>query len=197
MVALGAAVTALAVVAVAARDPRVAIVGLVGTMAAGPLLAEGVATPLALAARIVAATLAGYLIRIAVRRSPVTHGSRVGWPAEAAIGAAAFVTGLGLSGVLGPGPLEARGPVEALATGTALLALAVAPLADPRDAFRLAIGLGLAVTGADVVRAGLAGGPSAVEQLAIAALVVALGGAAAVLIVRGADAIDQPAALGR
>ncbi len=199
LLALGVAVTLAAVLAVSARDPRLATVGLVAALAGAPLVTEPFSAPLAIGARIVAAALAGYLIRVALRRAPLGRGSRLGWPAELAIGAAAFAVGLGAVGAAGTvvaGPATAvaldaaTGPAPAVAAGFALIALAVAPLAEVRDVLRLGIGAALLLTGADLVWIGLAGSSTALDDLAVAGLVVGLGATVAILIVRTAGSPD-------
>ena len=128
------AVTAGAVVSVAARDGRVALGGLAGVLLVSPFLADPLPPLLALLVRVVAALLAVYLAWIAVR-SPgsVTRGSLLGWPVEALIAAAAWVIGFGTAG-LGAAPL---GPAEAQAAGFALVTLSVGPIVHGRDVYRL------------------------------------------------------------
>src|SRR6185295_13914235 len=73
-----------AVVAGSARNARTAILGLVVALVAAPLLADPPAAPLGLAARLVAAVLAGYLLWVATRGPAArTGGTLVGWPTEA------------------------------------------------------------------------------------------------------------------
>ena len=67
------------------------------------------------------------------------------------------------------------------AAGFALAALAVVPVATGRDVLRIGIGLFLLLQAALLVRVGLDGNPSQLEQLVTAALVAALGGAVAAL----------------
>lgn len=184
LLALAGAVSVAAVVAVSARDGRLVTIGLVGSLALGPLVADPLPDPLAVAARIVAATLAVYIVRAVLREAPPTRGSRLGWPAEAAAAAAAFAAGIGAHAFAGGG----EGPAPAVAAGFALTAVAVGPLIDGRDMVRLGIGLLLLVASADLVRAGFVGTPSALEELAVAGAVVAVGLAAVVLAV-GAEPI--------
>jgi hypothetical protein len=200
LLALAVAVTLAAVLAVSARDARLATVGLVAALAAGPLVAEPLPDPAAVAARIVAAALAGYLVRIALRRSTLTHGTRIGWPGEVLLAGAAF--GAGLAAVAGDpvvlgAPTSALraaiGPEPAVAAGFALIATAMAPLADVRDGYRLGAGLALLVTGADLLRTGLAGTDSGLEALVVAGLIAAIGASAAVAILRGTPLPDDVA----
>jgi hypothetical protein len=191
LLALGAAVVLSAVVAGSSRDARVAIVGLVAALAGGALVVDPLPDPLAVAARIVAAALAGYLLRIAVRRAPTTRGTWLGWPAEIAIAGAAFAAGV--AAVVGPigetiGPLGGSpAGTPALATGFALVAVSATGLLDVRDGFRLAIGLLLLTAGVDLIRTGLAGPPSALEDLAVGGLMVGLGAAGAIVVLRGSE----------
>ncbi len=175
--AVAAAVVAGAVVAVSVRDGRLAVVGLAATLVFVPLLGNPLDAPLGLAASLAGGILAAYLLWIAVRRGGATGGSRLGWPAEALLAGAAFVVGLGTHGVGAP----ALGPVEAQAAGFALAALAVVPVATGRDVLRIGIGLFVLLQAALLVRIGLDGNASQLEQLVTAALVAALGGAVAAL----------------
>ncbi len=72
-------------------------------------------------------------------------------------------------------------PSRRQAAGFALAALAVVPVATGRDVLRIGIGLFLLLQAALLVRVGLDGNPSQLEQLVTAALVAALGGAVAAL----------------
>ena len=180
LVGVALAVVVGAVVAGSARNARTAIFGLVITMVGAPLLADPIAAPLALAARLVGAVLAGYLLWIATRGDHIrTGGSRVGWPTEAFLAIGAAVVGYGSHGLGAP----AAGPPLAAAAGFALAALAVLPVVTGRDIVRIGLGLGLLLGGALLVRTSLGGTPDSLEQLLTAALVATLGGAVAVLAV--------------
>ncbi len=169
-----------AVVAGSARNARSAILGLVIALVFGPFLADPTAQPLGLAARLVGAVLAGYLLWIASRGTGVwTGGSRLGWPADLLVASAAAAVGYGSHG-LGAPPL---GPALAQAAGFALAALAIAPLANGRDIVRVGVGLLLLTAGAILVRTALGGTPEPLEQVVIAGLIAGLGGAVAVLAV--------------
>ncbi len=203
LLALGVAVTLAAVLAVSARDPRFATLGLLGALAGAPLIVDPLSAPLGIGARIAAATLATYLVRVSVRRTPVGRGSRVGWPAEAAIAGAAFVAGLGAVGAAGsvvPVPASsvaldaAAGPAPAVAAGFALVVLSLAPLADARDVIRLGTGALLLLSAAGLLQSGLAGTPSGIDDLAMSAALVGLGGAVAILEVRTGVAARAPVA---
>jgi len=177
-VALAVAVGAL--VAGSARNARTAILGLVATVVAAPALADPLPGSLGLAARLVAAILAGYLLWVATRGPRLrTGGSLVGWPTDAFLAAGAAVVGYGSHGLGAP----AAGPALASAAGFALAALALVPIATGRDVLRVGIGLGLLISGALLVREGLGGTPDALEELLTAGLVATLGGAIAILAI--------------
>jgi hypothetical protein len=182
LAALTATVIAGAVVAVSAREARAALLGLLVVLIASALLADPLPGPLPLAARIAAAFLAARLIAIAIRDlGQLTAGSRLGWPVEALAAAAGAAVGFGTHGLGAP----ALGPAAASAAGFAVGVLAAAPIVTSRDVFRLGTGAMLLLSGGLLVRAGLGGTPSDLEQLVTAGLVVGVGGAVA-LIVRGA-----------
>ena len=167
-----------AIVAVSAREARTAVLGLAVTMIAAPAMADPVTATTGMAARVVAAVLAVYLLWMAVRDGEApTGGSRLGWAAEAALALAAAVVGFDQHGLGAAG----LGPPLAQAAGFALAALAIAPLITGRDVLRVGIGLLLLMQGALLVAVGLDGTPSALEQLVTAGLIVGLGGAVAVL----------------
>jgi hypothetical protein len=175
--AVAVGVLAGAVVAVSVRDGRIAVVGLVTMLVFAPIVSDPIGTPLALAARLAGGILAAYLLWIAVRGGGVTSGSRIGWPAEALLAAAAFVVGFGTHGL----GATALGPVEAQAAGFALAVLSVVPVATGRDVLRIGIGLVVLLQAALLVRVGLDGNPTELEQLVTAGLIAALGGSVAVL----------------
>jgi hypothetical protein len=178
LVGVALAVVVGAVVAGSARNARAAILGLVATLVFGPLLTGPTAQPLGLAARLVGSILAGYLLWVAARGSGVrTGGSRLGWPAEMLVAAAAAVVGYASHGLGAP----AVGPAPAQAAGFALAALSIALIANGRDIVRVGTGLLLLVSGAILVRTALGGTPEPLEQVVIAGLIAALGGAVAVL----------------
>ncbi len=167
-----------AIVAASARDARTAVLGLGVALIAAPVIADPISATTGIAARIVAAVLAIYLLWIAVRDGDAdTGGSSIGWIAEAALAAAAAVVGFDQHGLGAAG----LGPAEAQAAGFALAALAVGPLATGRDVLRIGIGLLLLMQGALLVAVGLDGTPTALAQIVTALLVVGLGGAVAVL----------------
>jgi hypothetical protein len=172
-------VAAGAVTAVSAREPRVALLGLLVALLGAPLIADPLPGPLSIAARIVAAVLASQLIAIAIRSSSEpTSGSRLGWPVEALAAAAGIVIGFGAHGLGAPG----EGPAEAQAAGFAVGVLAVVPIVTGRDVVRLGVGSVLLLTSALLVRQGLDGTPSELEQLATSLLLVGLGGAIGAIV---------------
>ena len=176
MIAIAVVVGAIA--ACSARNARTAVLGLVVAMVGAPWLADPPAAPLSLAARLVGALLAGYLLWVAARDIRLrTGGSLVGWPTEAFVALAGAVVGYGSHGLGAP----AAGSPIASAAGFALAALAVLPVVTGRDVMRIGLGLGLLVGGVLLMRTGLGGTPDELEALLSAGLVAALGGAVAVL----------------
>jgi hypothetical protein len=174
------AITIGAIVAVSVRDARAAVLGLAVVLIGSPFLADPLADTMGLAARVVGAVLAAYLLWIALRNGNApTGGSRLGWAAEAAVAAAAATVGFGTHGL----GVVGQGPALAQAAGFALAALAVAPLWTGRDIVRVGIGLLLLTEGALLVRVALGGTPGALEQLVTAGLIAGLGGAIAILAV--------------
>jgi hypothetical protein len=179
LAAITAVVVGGAVVAVTSRDSRATLLGLLVVLLGAPLLADPLPTPLPIAARMVAAVLACRLVAVAIRGEDVaTSGSRLGWPVEVLAALAAAIVGYGTHG-LGAVP---EGPVTAQVAGFAVGALAVGPIVSGRDVLRLGIGAMLLLIGASLVRVGLAGTPSELEQLVLSALVVGLGGTIAVIV---------------
>jgi hypothetical protein len=140
------------------------------------------------AARLTGAILASYLLWIAARGTGVwTGGSRLGWPSELLVAAAAAAVGYGSYGLGAP----ALGPALAQAAGFVLAALSMTAIAYGRDVVRIGIGLSLLSSGAVLVRTALGGTPPPLEQVIIAGLVAALGGAVAVLAMSArAEGID-------
>lgn len=176
--AIALAVLAAAVAAVFTRDARVAVLSLAVVLLTAPFLADPIAPASGLAARVVGAVLATYLVWIVVRDGAFgTGGSRLGWPADGLVAAAAAVVGFVAHGLGAP----AGGPDLASAAGFGLAALAIAPLLTGRDVLRVGIGLSLLLQGALLVRVGLGGTPSTLEELVTAGAIATLGGAIAVL----------------
>jgi hypothetical protein len=178
------AVVGGAVVVVAARDTRTVLLALVVTLVASPLLADPLSAPLGLAARLVGAILATYLLWVVARdrgeasRLPShTEGSRIGWPAEILVAAGAAVVGFAAHGLGAP----AGGPPLASAAGFAVAALALTPVVTGRDVVRVGTGLLLLIDAGLLVRAALGGTPGDVEQLVTATMLIVLAGALAAL----------------
>jgi hypothetical protein len=80
-----------------------------------------------------------------------------------------------------------------LAAGTMLLALGMAAVLHPRPGLRRAIGLVLVTQAALLLRVGLAGQATALEEITRAALLVAAAASASALV-RGIGATDGPEA---
>jgi hypothetical protein len=178
------AVIAGAIVVVSVRDPRIVVLASAVVLLLSAVVADPMAAPVGLAARAVGAILAAYLLWIAARDRheenlppAPTEGSRIGWPAEVLVGAAAAVAGFAAHGLGAPG----AGPALASAAGFALAALAVAPVLTGRDVFRVGLGLVILIDAAFLVRVGLGGTPEPLEQLLTAGLLVALAGGIAAL----------------
>jgi hypothetical protein len=193
---LACVVVAGAVVAITAREARAALLGLLVALLAAALVADPLPGPLPIAARLASAFLACRLIAIAIRDlDEPTSGSRLGWPVEAIAAAAAAVIGFGTHGLGAPG----EGAAEAQAAGFAVGVLAASPIVSSRDTFRLGMGAILLLLGGLLVRQGLSGTPSELEQLVTSGLVVGLGGAVGVVVagartaVGGLAVTDQPA----
>ena len=178
------AVVAAAVVAVAWRDARTAVLGLAVALIGSPVLADPVPAPLGLATRFVGAVLAAYLLWVVARDRPRTGvpaantgGSRIGWPAEVLVALAAFVVGFGGHGLGAP----ALGSVLASAAGFAVAATALTATMTGGDVLRVGIGSLLLVNAGLLVRAALGGTPDEFEQLITSATLVVLAGTVATL----------------
>ncbi len=177
---IAAVAVAGAVLAVSTREPRATVLGLLVVLLAAPLIADPWPGPLPILARVAAALLAARLLVVGLRdETGETRGTRIGWPAEALIAAAAAVAGFGSHGLGAAG----LGPAEAQAAGFALAALAIAPLFVGRDVLRLGVGAVLLLQAAILVRQALDGPATDLEQLILAFLTIALGGAVAVITV--------------
>ena len=197
LVAVAVAVVGGAIVAVIARVPRLAALGLLVVLLGSPFLVEPPA-PLPALTRIAGAVLGGYLVWIALRDVRSARGTLVGWPAEALAGVTGFVAGwLLIDGVASlavePTAIVAGPPIEVSAAGgaaIALLVLAATPVVLARDALRLGIGLLLLLTAADVGRraVGLAG--SDLLEVVLGITTAAVGGAVAWVCARTVDAGD-------
>jgi hypothetical protein len=183
---LACVVVAGAVVAVSARETRTALLGLLVALLGASLIADPLPGPLPIAARLASAFLACRLIAVAIRNLDVpTSGSRLGWPVDVLAAAAAAIIGFGTHGLGAPG----LGPAEAQAAGFALGVLAASPIVSSRDVFRLGVGTILLIVGGLLVREGISGTPSELEQLVTSGLVVGLGGAVGVVILGARSAV--------
>ena len=96
LIAIVLAVGVGAVVAVSARDPGAAAIGLTVALVAATLLADPLPGAAVLAVRVIGALLAATLVRSAITSSP-HQPSRLGWAAEALLGTAGAIAGLGLA----------------------------------------------------------------------------------------------------
>ncbi len=184
LAALAAVTIGGAVLAVAARDVRSAVVGLLVVLVGAPLIADPWPTPLSILVRIAAALLATRFLVIALRGDLAGTGTRIGWPTEVLIGAAAGLVGYGSHGLGAVG----LGAAEAQAAGFGLAALAIAPLITGRDVLRIGIGAILLLVAASLVRSGLDGPLTDAEQLIGAMLTIGLGGAVAVISIAARSA---------
>lgn len=214
LVGVAFAVTAGAVVAVSARDARTALVGLAVALAAAPFLADPMPPLSTLAARVVGAALAAYLLRAAVSPAgpaseargldSIRAGSRTGWPTESLVAVAAWIVGLSVSMHLealnpagaGVSPSDALRALNAasLATGAGLAAIVIAivPALGAGHGFRTAVGLLILIQGVVLFRTGVAGAPGDLEQLADVTLMVVAAIAGSVLIALEGHATDDP-----
>ncbi|MBI2780224.1 MAG: hypothetical protein HYX55_00320 [Chloroflexi bacterium] len=191
LVAIVLAIVAGAVVAVSTRESAGAAIGLAVSLVAAALFFDPLPSAAVLGVRIVAALLAAALVRWAGR-----HGTRqlsaLGWPGEALLATAAAVAGLGVAvglasiGIGGGGPggsgdegapaILQPASITAMAllvgAGCGLLVLGAAPLVHGRQSVRRAIGLVLVTQAVLLIRVGLAGAASDLEEVARAALLV-------------------------
>ena len=199
LVAIVLAIVAGAVVAVSTREAAGAAIGLAVSLVAAALFSDPLPSAAVLGVRIVAALLAAALIRWAGR-----HGTRqfspFGWPGEALLATAAAVAGLGVAvglasigigggqvapggdgapGIAQPGSITAMALL--IAAGCSLLALGAAPLVHGRLGVRRAIGLVLVTQAVLLIRVGLAGPASDLEEVARAALLVTAAASGAAL----------------
>jgi hypothetical protein len=197
LVAVALAVMAGGILAVTARLPRSAALGLLIVLVGSPLLVEPPA-PLPALTRITGAVLAAYLVWIALRGVRSARGSLIGWPAETLAGVTGFVVGwLLIEGVAAlsvePTAQVAGPPLEVSAAGgaaVALLVLAATPVLLARDALRLGVGLLLLLTAADLGRRAAGLGGSELLEVALGITVAAVGAAVAWVCARTVDAGD-------
>jgi hypothetical protein len=199
LVAIVLAIGAGAVVAVSTREAAAAAIGLALALVSAALFADPLPSASILGVRIVAALLAAALIRWAGRSGP-RQFSPLGWPGEALLATAAFVAGLGIAlglasigvaggpgGEAGPGgPAEPGAPALTgmallIAAGCSLLALGGAPLVHGRPGVRRAIGLVLVTQAVLLIRVGIGGPATDLEEIARAALLVTAAASGAAL----------------
>ena len=183
-----------AVVAVTVREIRLGTVGLTAVLVAAALLGDPLPSPAVLGVRIVGALLVVALLRSVAPEGAEDGevGSRLGWPSEALIAGAAALAGLGIAtsiaklagipaadGVVAPAQsladIALSGGALASMAGAVLLTLGAAPGLLSRSAPRRTLGLLLMAQGVILLRAGLAGTPGDLEQLAIVGLLLACG----------------------
>jgi hypothetical protein len=190
LVAIVLAIGAGAVIAVSTREPAVAAIGLAVALVASALLMDPLPSAAILGVRVVAALLAAALIRWTAQGGPRQY-SPLGWPGEALLATAAAVAGLGVAvglasvaagGQPGAPPDGAGDGVAAalittmaltIAGASMLLAVGVAPMLHGRPGVRRAIGLVLVTQAVLLLRIGLAGPATDLEEIARAALLVA------------------------
>ncbi len=182
LVALAAGVTAGAVVALAARDGRIAVLGATVALVLAPLVADPIPEPALLTVRVLGALLAGYLLWIGLRdATPLTRGPAFGTATLGLAAVAGFVAGVAGHGLAA----NPTGPAAAQGAATAVIVLALIPVIRAREAFRLALGILLLLLGVTLLRVGLSGSPDALESIATVgalALVAAAGIAVATLV---------------
>ena len=178
------AVVAAGIAAISAREPRFVVLALLALWIGNPLVADPLAQPIGLAARFLGALLAAYLLWMGLRdrttsgrSAALTEGSRIGWPAEVLVAAAAAVVGFSTHGLGAP----ADGPALASAAGFALAALSVSAFLTGADVVRIGVGLLVVASGAMLVRTGLGGTPGPFEHLVASATLVVVSGCLAAM----------------
>jgi hypothetical protein len=205
LVAAALVVWCAAVAALAAGEPRLALVGLAAVLIGAAVLADPLPAPAILGARLAAALLSVAVLRAAApaptpRRDSSADdppaASHLGWPAAVLFGAAGAAAGLavvsalpafvpvvgngtGWRGIGGGGLLDA--PSLAFGIGCALVTLALPALTLERLGWRRAVAAVLLVQAAVLLRVGLAGPPGPVEEVVLGALLIAVAAAAALL----------------
>jgi hypothetical protein len=203
LIALAVVAAAGAVVATGAREPRLAVLGLLIALLGAAYVADPLPATIPLAARLVGAVLGSYLVWVSLRGAPVpAAGSSLGLPGAAVIALVAFAAGwLGaiavgdaLQSLPGDGPsigIAAPGLVAgselsraAMAAAFGMAALALGSLLLARDVLRLGLGLLLLVAAAERFLAALGGPATDVTVLAFAVLIAAGGAGVAALVSR-------------
>jgi hypothetical protein len=211
LIAVILAIGAGAVIAVSTREAGAAVIGLAICLVAASLAADPLPSAAILGVRVVAALLAAALIRWAAAERP-HQPSPLGWPGEALLATAGAVAGLGIATSLAAAgsPLGGGGgggtdapAIGAgvgtsmgllLAGGTMLLTLGTAAVLHPRPGLRRAIGLVLVTQAVLLLRLGLAGPATTLEEISRAALLVAAAASASALA-RAIATTEGPEAL--
>ncbi len=169
-----------AVLAVLATDTRLTTGATWAALLAAAFIADPLPQTLGLAARVLAAGLAGYLLWTSMRQAaPLLGPLRLAGRGEAAFVLAAAAVGILADGVTS----EALGPTAALAAGAALLVAGLDLLVFGDDGLRLGSGALLALTGASLVLVELGGTPGSGLEAGLAVATVAVAGAGAWLTV--------------
>lgn len=203
LIALALVATAGAVVATGAREPRLAVLGLLIALLGSSYVADPLPAAIPLAARLVGAVLGGYLVWVSLRGTPPhAAGPGLRLPGAAAVALVAFAAGwLGavavgdaLRALPGEGPsigvaapgLATGSDVSraAMATAFAIAALAGGSLLLARDVLRLGLGLLLLTVAAERLVAALGGSSSEIAVLAFGVLLAGGGAAVAALVTR-------------
>jgi hypothetical protein len=196
LVAVVFAIGAGAVIAVSTRDAAAAIVGLALVLLPAALVADPLPSAAVLGVRVVAALLALALIRwAAIERGH--QASPLGWPGEALLATAAGVAGAGIAVAIGsvPGAIGGGGGTDGptiaaglgtsagliLAAGSALISVGTSAVLHPRPGLRRAMGLVLVTQAILLLRVGLAGPATTLEEITWAALLVAAAASASAL----------------
>jgi hypothetical protein len=201
IVALAVVAAAGAALSTGAREPRLAVLGLLIALLAGVYVADPLPATIPVAARLAGAVLGGYLVWVALRDMAVpAPGPTLALPGAAAVALVAFVAGwLGaiaigdaLRTVSTEGPsigsaapgLAAGSDVSraSMAAAFAMVALAGGALILARDVLRLGLGLLLMIGAAERLLAAL-GGPAVDLEVFAFGLLLAAGGAGVAALV--------------
>jgi hypothetical protein len=197
LVAVLLAIGGGAVVAVSTREKAAAVIGLTVALVAAALAGDPLPSAAILGVRVIAALLAATLIRWAAVEQSL-QPSPLGWPAKALLATAGAAAGAGIAvaltaaqlpfgvpggGTDGAGAVPGIGASMGLvvAAGTCLLTIGTAPVLHSRPGLRRAIGLVLVTQAVLLLRIGLAGPATALEEVARAGLLVAAAAAASAL----------------
>ena len=182
----GLVVVAAAAAAVVLVDGRAVAGALFVALAVSPFATDPLPGALEIAARLVAAMLAAYVLWIVMKGGAVkSAGTAIGIVAELGVAAGAYALGWWLEPIH---PLQ--GPIAEQATGFALVALAVLPLAGA-NVLRAGIGIVLIILGAGLVMQAWLGPAPALVQLALTVLLLAVPAGLSLVV----DADDQVAKL--